>query len=32
VIPDRDIWNAALLMIKRYGADAAQRQRGELTS
>jgi hypothetical protein len=23
VIPDLDIWRAALLMVKRYGADAA---------
>lgn len=23
MIPDKDIWRAALLMVKRYGADAA---------
>jgi hypothetical protein len=27
VIPDVDIWRAALLMVKRYGDDATRRAR-----
>jgi hypothetical protein len=25
VIPDRDVWQAALLLVKRYGDDATSR-------